>query len=200
MSDATTAAASTEGGTTQATGTGEGTPTTTTTSQPAQGQTGEGAGTQATQTEDIVFDLKMPDGIELDKAATEAFTAIIKDKALAPGERAQKIVDLAVQREQDRVAAHAARVAEWANEVRNDKVLGGDKLDQTLAVARKAVDLGPPELKTLLEVSGMGNHPAFVKWAYAVGQALSEDRFTPGRPGGQTGDAAQRLYGSTAQA
>lgn len=186
--DAATAGTPEGGATQQADGEGA--------SQP-QGQVDT---TSATTTEpDVTFELKLPGGVELDQASADEFKAIVGDKALTASERAQKIVDLAVKRETARVEAHKARVAEWAESVRNDKELGGDKLDQTLAVARKAVDLGPPELKTFLEASGLGNHPAVVKWAYTIGKALSDDRFVAGRPAANAaGDRASRMYPTTA--
>jgi hypothetical protein len=109
-------------------------------------------------------------------------------------------VDLAVEAEKANVEGHATLVKGWADEVKTDKDIGGDKLAENLGVAKKALDLGPPELKALLNESGLGNHPAVVKWAIAVGKALSEDKFVPA-----TGGAAQgaqpmenRLYGKTA--
>lgn len=175
--------------------------------QPEPGKQGDdGKGKEGEKTDGgdpYVFELKMPEGLEIDQEALAEFEAIAKDKTLKPAELAQKVLDLAAKREQNRIEAHKGRVAQWADEVRGDKDIGGDKLTETLSVAKKAIDLGPPELKELLNVSGLGNHPAVVKWAYAVGKALSEDRFVKGSPaGGQAaaGDEgrAQRLYGSTA--
>jgi hypothetical protein len=120
-----------------------------------------------------------PEGVELDAEQTAQFTAIAKELKL-PAEAAQKIVDLATKAEVARVAAFTATVQGWAAEVKADPVLGGDKLEASLAVAKRAIDLGPPELKTLLQTTGLGNHPAVVKWAHTVGKALSPDKFVQG--------------------
>jgi hypothetical protein len=147
----------------------------------------------------IDVELKLPEGIELDQASLDNFKALVNDKALTPAQRAQKVVDLAVKREADRLEMHTQRVAAWADEVKADKDLGGDKLEETLSVARKAIDLGTPELKEFLNTSGLGNHPAVVRWAYAVGKALSEDHFVPGNGGNPpSSDHASRLYGNKA--
>lgn len=136
--------------------------------------------------------------MELDKDATTAFTAIAKDLKLAP-DAAQKVVDIAVGMQQRAVEAHHAQVAKWADETKADKELGGDKLAQTLATAQKALALGPPELKQLLNDSGLGNHPAVVRFMHTVGKALSEDKFMPsGRALAATGDMASRLYPTAA--
>jgi len=164
-----------------------------------QGQPNGGTQPNTQQaTQEVVYEFKTPDGIELDKASVDEFKAIAKDLKL-PADAAQKVVDLAVKREAANREAHKTMVKGWAEEVQNDKELGGDKLDQTLATCAKAINLGPPELKELLNNSGLGNHPAVVKWAFAIGKALSEDRFVAAQ-GGQTkpqGGAENRLYDKT---
>jgi hypothetical protein len=151
---------------------------------------GEATNTQA----EVVYEFTAPDGIELDKASTEEFVAIAKELKL-PKDAAQKVVDLAVKREQSRMEAHLATVAEWGEQVKADKELGGDKLQETLAIASKALALGPPELKGLLNDSGLGSHPLVVKWAHAVGKALSEDRFVTGKTGATPSiSTASRLF------
>lgn len=135
----------------------------------------------------IEYSFKLPDGMELDKAAADEFVAFAKELKL-PADQAQKVVDIAVRREQARIDQHKATVAQWALDVKNDKEIGGDKLTENLAIAKKAFALGPPELKEYLDTSGLGNHPALIKWALKVGKALSEDRFV----GGVTAPAEQR--------
>lgn len=144
--------------------------------------------------EEVKYEFTLPDGVEPDSAATEEFVAIAKELKL-PKEAAQKVVDLAVKREQARAAEFVKTVQGWEDSVKTDSELGGDKLPATLAVCRKAIDLGPPELRDLLSSTKMGSHPAVVKWAYAVGKALSEDKHVPGGSG-VTGErtTAQVLY------
>ena len=165
----------------------------------------DGQGQQQTETkpadkqpgDEVKYDFKAPEGIELNQSQLEQFTALAKEMKL-PAEQAQKVVDLAIKAEQARMEAHSKLVSGWADEVKADKEIGGDKLNENLATAKKALDLGPPELKALLNDSGLGNHPAVVKWAVAVGKALSEDKFVPAGQGAPAkGDAASRLYPNT---
>lgn len=170
--------------------------------QGAEGETGkagddkgEGTKPQATPVTDT---FTAPEGVELDKSATAELVAIFNDEKLSPQERAQKLVDLELKRQNDQVAQHAATVATWVDAVRADKDIGGEKLAENLAVAKKALALAPPdvlpELKQLLDVSGFGNHLAFVKWMHAVGKQLSEPRLAQGRTGGDATPIAQRMY------
>lgn len=147
--------------------------------------------------DEVKYDFKAPEGMELNPAQLEQFTALAKEMKL-PAEQAQKVVDLAIKAEQARMEEHSKLVKGWADEVKADKEIGGDKLPENLAAAKKALDLGPPELKALLNDSGLGNHPAVVKWAIAVGKALSEDKFVPaGQAAPMKGDVASRLYPNT---
>lgn len=151
------------------------------------------------ETAEVDYKFEVPEGVTLDEARTTEFVAIAKELKL-PKESAQKVVDLAVKHEQARAEAHVAQVGEWAAAVKADKDLGGDKLGESRAVAKKAIDLGPPELKQFLNDTGLGNHPAIFRWAHAVGKAMSEDNFVQGTkaPAGPVKSQADRLYPSSA--
>lgn len=162
------------------------------------------APTDATSTQDTkptepvvpeAYDLKMPEGVELDQAATTEFTAIAKELKLDQA-AAQKLADIGAKMAQRQADAHAQLVETWTEQVKTDKEIGGDKLAENLGVARKAIDtFGSPELKALLNSTGLGNHPEVVKLAFKVGKAISEDGFVSGSPkGNTTNDPAKKLF------
>lgn len=165
------------------------------------GGTQEADTTQATATEtttaaEIEYKFDAPEGVELNQEDLGKFTAIAKELKL-PADAAKKFVDLAAAREVARAEAFAKQVSAWADEVKADKELG---TPENLAAAKRAIDeLGTPALRDLLNSSGMGNHPEVVRFALAVGKALSEDKIVAGRTGGNAPprDAASVLYGST---
>ena len=141
------------------------------------------------------YEFVMPEGIDLDEKAAGEFTDIAKQLKL-PQAQAQQLVDLYAQRMQAQVETHRATVEAWATSVKADKDIGGDKLPESLAVAKKSLEtFGTPELKALLNTSGLGNHPEVVKLMYRVGKAISEDRFiTGGESGAVNTDIARSLY------
>lgn len=158
------------------------------------------AGTQDTKTTEQVvpesYDLKMPDGVQLDSAAAEEFTTIAKELKLDQA-AAQKLADVGAKMAQRQAEAHAQLVDSWTEQVKTDKEIGGDKLDENLGIARKAIEtFGSPELKDLLNSTGLGNHPEFVKLAFKVGKAISEDRFVTGAPKGPETDMAKKMFPS----
>jgi len=161
----------------------------------AKDDAGKGDGAKAD--EPIAYEFKSPEGVDLDTASVDEFKAIAAELKL-PADAAQKVVDLAIKREQARAEAFADQVQAWGDEVKADKEIGGAKLDENLATARKAVDqFGTPELKSLLNSTGMGNHPEVVRMMVKIGKAISEDKIVRGGEAGKAKDAAQVLYGST---
>lgn len=143
----------------------------------------------------------------------EAFVALAKELKVSP-DQAQKLVDFAAREEQARVAEHQEAVRGWAESVKTGRtadgkelpehlrVPGGEKLPETLGVCKQALDLGGPELgaelREMLDATGMGSHPAIVKWTYEVGRKMSqEQRVVTGEPAGTPTSTASRFFGAT---
>lgn len=138
--------------------------------------------TPPAEVQEVDYTFEMPEGIDLDKAGVDEFTAIAKELKL-PKDAADKLVGLEVKRLQKAQQDHVTLVESWAEQVKVDQEIGGDKLAENLAVARKAVDaFGSPGLKDLLNSTGLGNHPEVVKAFFKAGKAISEDGFVRGAP------------------
>lgn len=159
----------------------------------------QGEGTADTKpaegTTEVSYEFKMPEGIEMDQAAAEAFIPIAKELGLSQ-EQAQKIVDIQAQAVQRQTEAWLQTQAQWADEVRGDKEIGGDRLNESLAQAKRAIDfIGDPALTKLLNETGYGNHPVLVKAFVKIGKQLAPDNFVGGRrePSGEK-DAAKVLF------
>ncbi|WP_175982558.1 peptidase [Caballeronia zhejiangensis] len=147
-------------------------------------------------------DFKVPEGVELKGEALDELKAFAKEKGLSQ-EDAQKLVDLGAKQSQafqTQVAEQAkAQSAEWAAQTKGDKEIGGDALPENLAAAKQALDkFGSPELKSLLNQSGLGNHPEVVRFMVKAGKAISEDgRLVTGAAGQKDRSATpieNRLY------
>lgn len=148
-----------------------------------------------------VYEFKAGEGREFDPEVLKSFSEIAKELDL-PQDAAQKVLDKVAPKilERQMQALETAR-NEWAESARTDKEFGGDKLNDNLVVAKKALDsFGTPELRKLLNESGLGNHPEMIRMMYRAGKAISEDRFVGGTRGGQKSgpkgfnDLASALY------
>lgn len=140
------------------------------------------------------YEFTMPDGVALDQTAADEFTAIAKELKLNQAD-AQKVADVGAKMAQRQAEAHLQLVESWVESVKTDKEIGGDKLAENLAVARKAIEtFGTPELKDVLNATGFGNHPAVIKAFYKAGMAISGDRFVSGSPKGPETDMAKKMF------
>lgn len=145
------------------------------------------------------YEFKAPEGQKFDDLVIAEFTEVARELDL-PQDAAQKILDKVAPVIQARQTEqiNAARTA-WGEATRTDKEFGGDKLNENLAVAKKALDkFGSPELRVLLNESGLGNHPEVIRMMYRAGKAIGEDTFVGGKQTGATPSqsAAKALYPS----
>lgn len=149
---------------------------------------------QQQNTTEVNYEFKMPEGVELDKDAAEEFKGWAKEHGLKP-DQAQKVADIGAKMMQKQAEAHARTVNTWIEQVKADKDIGGDKLEENLAIARQAIEaFGTPELKDVLNSTGLGNHPAIIKAFVQAGKRISQDTFVAGKgPSGEK-DAAKTLF------
>jgi hypothetical protein len=75
-------------------------------------------------------------------------------------------------------SAFAAEKAKWTTASKADPEFGGEKLASSLNLAKRAIDkYGTPGLRTMLDQSGLGNHPEVIRFFTRIGRTLSEDSF-----------------------
>lgn len=179
--------------------------------KPAEGQgkpaEGDGKPTEGKPAEgapETYEEFKAPEGVKLDEEVTGEFKTVAKELGLKQDD-AQKVIDLGVKMQekfQAKLSEHIEHTTtEWQKQARGDAEFGGDKLGENLAVAKQALDaFASDDLKTLLNESGLGNHPEIIRTFYRVGKAISEDKLVPGTPGkGKEKSAAEILYPNQAR-
>ncbi|WP_296262507.1 peptidase [uncultured Enterobacter sp.] len=144
------------------------------------------------------YEFKAGEGVELDAEALKDFEPVARDLNLT-NEQAQKLVDaypkILAGVQQRQAEAWQKQTEGWAETVKADKEIGGDKLTANLSAAQRALDqFGTSELKEYLNATGLGNHPDLVKTFVKIGKAMSEDGMVDGSNQGQR-SAAEVLYG-----
>lgn len=147
------------------------------------------------------YEFAAPEGQAFDAQVIAKFSETAKELNLTQ-EAAQKMLDSmgSVVRDRQMEQVEAIR-NEWTESSKSDKEFGGEKLNENLAVAKKALDsFGTPELRTLLNESGLGNNPEVIRFMFRAGKAISEDKYVGGSAGAkQSGpkgfnDMASSLY------
>ena len=118
------------------------------------------------------------DSSELDPEVVTAFGEVAKDLAL-PQDAAQKVLDKVAPVIQARQAKAIEQTkVEWANQSKSDQEFGGESLTENLDVAKASLDtFGTDALKSLLQETGLGNHPEVIRFMYRAGKAISEDSY-----------------------
>lgn len=143
---------------------------------------------------EVVYEFNLPEGVQFAESEVDEFKTVAKDLKL-PKDAAQRILDIATKREQVRAEAFQTTVAGWAEATMADKELGKP---ENLAIAKKFVDtFGTPELKEVLNSSGLGNHPEVARMLLKAGRQISEDTIVgKGNGANATRDTADILYGT----
>jgi hypothetical protein len=138
------------------------------------------------------YEFKAPEGKEFDSETLTAFSEVAKEANLSQ-EAAQKLLDkMGPTLAQRQMEQFESIKNDWAQSAQSDKEFGGEKLNENLAVAKKALDsFGTPELRTLLNESGLGNNPEVIRFMYRAGKAISEDKFVGSTTGANPRSAPQ---------
>lgn len=125
------------------------------------------------------YDLKMPDGVPLDQELLGAATPILREAGLT-NEQASKLIPLVetvqARFEQQQQDGFGQLKKHWANQAKADRELGGKNWDETIKLAALALGAGGAhqgsEVRELLNDSGLGNHPAFIRLFRQLGAKL----------------------------
>lgn len=121
-----------------------------------------------------------PEGYEVGVETQTALSEVARELNLS-NEAAQKIVDkVSPALRQQSLRNLNAMVDGWVAETKNDPVIGGEKLNETLGYAQRGMALGTPELRQLLGPiseggTGLGNHKVIIAFMAAIGRKVSPD-------------------------
>ena len=162
------------------------------------------------------YEFKAPENYTIDAALLEQATPIFKELGLT-NDQAQKLVDIQVARElalaKAPADAYAATRADWQAKVKADTEIASYSRDGKTGTDAVKVDIGkaiatlPQDLQTsfreAMDITGAGDHPAFVKAMWKFAQAIGEGHPVSGKgpspagqaaPGAKPPSAAQALY------
>src|ERR1017187_7100101 len=136
--------------------------------------------------------LKLPEGMKSDDPLFKTFGETMADDKLSSQERGQKLIDLytgAIKQAGEANTLAWSKVNEgWIKDVKADKDIGGVNFEPTkLAFARTIDTLGPEKasaFRQALDVTGIGNHPAFWRGMAAFAKSLTEGGHVAGSPVG----------------
>lgn len=132
---------------------------------------------QASDEEKVEFE-KYELNIEgIEEESLKDFEAFVNEYQI-PKEAAEEFVKGYVEKSQKALEDSITNtLKEWEEQVRNDKEIGGDKLEENLSIAKKAAkEIGGDSLIAALEETGVGSHPEIVRVFVRIGKLLEEDK------------------------
>lgn len=172
----------------------------------------------------VVYDLKLPDGVEVDAPQMDAAKAIFTE-AKVPPEVAQKLTTFHATQMQALGQALVAKQTEawnttirgWQTEITADKDLGGAKWTATKAAIEgglktvfgitQTTPANAPERAAhqafvdALAITGGGSNPAIIRGLHRMVASRSEGRPAPvGGPSAPKKSPAETMYGNKAAA
>jgi len=142
-------------------------------------------------------ELELPEVLKGNEANFTSFKKLAAELKL-PAETVKKLIDWEAQTAQAGIeTADGTRsdiLQKWTEQT---KSVFGQQYSQAVARALSAAErFGGPELRELLDVTGLGNHPVMVKTFHAISQQISEDESVAGRLRHSTDKTfAEALYG-----
>lgn len=153
------------------------------------------------------YEFKAPEGKQYDAAVLEPFSDAAKAANLSQ-DAAQKILETMAPKLAERMQAQVQAIhTGWLESSKTDAEFGGEKLQENLSFAKKALDMFAPKnadgtvsgYRKLLDDTGLGNNPEVIRVLVRVGKAIGEDGFVPagGRPSTSTPSTAELLYGKS---
>lgn len=171
-------------------------------SQEATAGDGEDSG-ESTPRAPEKYELTMPEGVELDEALFNRFEPALREIDLDNDQANKLAAVLAEARaEEDRAAAEAfqAEVDGWIESAKKDEEYGGDQFAENAGEASRLIGTyGTPELKKMLNTTGLGNHPELIRVFHRIAKAIpKQDAGVDAEPSGSSERSlADRLYPNT---
>lgn len=145
------------------------------------------------------YDFKLDDGSLLDAAYVEQFSQFAKEKKLTQDQaqeflqREAQALNSFVQKQQQEFEKVQA---EWVNQIKNDSEIGGEKFNQSIELAHRALkQFASDSFLKELETTGYGNHPELVRVFAKIGNMIKEDKMISPSAAGGTRSIEEIFYG-----
>jgi hypothetical protein len=160
---------------------------------------GEGEGEPQGAPENGYEGFEFPEGYEVNQEALDEFAQFAYDRNMSQ-DQAQEVLDYYTKNVEQLQASQAEAWSktrnEWVDSAKSDNEYGGQQFQENMKhVATAMKQFGSPELRDLLNDTGMGDNPELIRFFYRVGKLAGEGEFHTGS-GGSAGerDPAKTLY------
>lgn len=166
---------------------------------PDEGEGGEEKGEEPEGAPEKYEEFEVPEGYVMKDESLTQFQEYARERNLSQ-EQAQELINFHAENVQaifkDQADAWEQTRNDWIQSAKADKEFGGMQFNENMKhVAAAVKQFGTPELKNVLNESGLGDNPELVRFFYRVGKLVGEGEFHTGTGGGSGDrDPANTLY------
>jgi len=146
------------------------------------------------------YEFNLPEGATLADGYTDKLSEAYKGAGITQ-EGADAITSIIAEAEIAEVEGFNEQLNNWAKELKNDQDIGGEGFDENVAKINQFIDKTVPDaiaddFKGLLQSTGVGSHPAVVKYFHHMSKQfpVGEDNPGSGKPSRQDLSPEERLY------
>lgn len=156
-------------------------------SAPPQSAQEPAPGSSSKEGESSPQELLWPEDVSFSKEAQTEFAQLAQALHLT-SQQAQQLIDFETRFARQTAKENEAQKAQW---VQQTQAFFGPHWQQEISLAVRAADVfGGPQLRALLEETGLGNHPVIVRTFNEIGKRISEDV----SPGGNASAGADKTF------
>lgn len=151
-----------------------------------------------------IEEIKLPEGMKIDESVSKDFTALVNEFGIGR-DAVAKLIDLQtgfMKSVSERDTTDWTKTQdEWKAKVSSDPDIGGTKTPEVMsrvAFLRDTYGKDIPDLKQVLDFTGAGNHPSFIKWIKNISMDLVEGKALPGgTPASGDRTVADKIFDKT---
>jgi hypothetical protein len=130
------------------------------------------------------YELSFGEDAQVNEEMLSEFTTIAKEEKLTQAQ-AQRFADMGAKLSESLLADQQQQMLalrdSWVAEFKADPDYGGAKFEQSVTEAQRTLQrYGEPSLKDLLNSTGVGDHPAFLRMMARIDRATKEDEIVDG--------------------
>lgn len=140
-------------------------------------------------TQEVKYDLAVPEETSLTEPEVESLKAYAKEKGLSK-DQAQELLNQRHEAKEDLISRYKSEQdtlrTQWLESAKNDKEFGGQHFAQNVEFAKRSLEkFATPGIVEYLNQTGLGNNPEVIRLFYRIGKSMSNDSIVnPGSAGG----------------
>jgi hypothetical protein len=151
------------------------------------------------------YDLKVPEGTEIDDAYVKSVAEYAKKHSLT-NDQAQSVLNRELNLRASIVRSHEEELDKnakaWMEASESDSEIGGDNFKENISLAKRVIDkFATPAFVNALNETGLGNHPEVIRIFQRIGSHLKDDSIVfPKTEGGRQERSLEDVfYGDSKQ-